>query len=123
MMAKHSSPLFAVLLVVCAIGCATPRNVKLYDIESGTVISGQIKNAKKTHGHIELVNPASGERFTGEYTSIPNDSASLSYFTSHWAKAYGFSFNKPRAIYGQAILQGNSGTIIEIVYALESPKF
>ncbi len=118
-MVKRSPLIFAVILIVCAIGCATPRDVKLYHIESGTVITGQIKNAKKTHGHIELINPNSGERFVGEYTSIPNDSNSLSYATSRWAKTYGFSFNKPRMIYGQAIIQGNAGTIIEIVYAVD----
>jgi hypothetical protein len=119
MIRKYGPLLFAVLFIICATGCAVRRDIRLYDMESVTVITGQIKNARKTHGQFEMTNPTSGERFFGEYSSIPNDSTGLSFVTSRQAKAYGFSVNKPRTIFGQAILRGDSGTIMEIEYAVD----
>lgn len=103
-----------------ALGCApVPREVRIYDLETGAIITAQIKDARQTHGEISMIHPSTGETFTGEYTSIPRDKINKSFFSTHWGMVYGFSFNEPRAIYGQATCIGNRGTTIEIVYAVD----
>lgn len=107
--------------LVLLMGCATNfcRDVRLYNTLSGNILHGQILDARQTHGQIMLTNQKTGEQFNGDYTSIPNDSSGMVMQSHQWANAYGFSFNKPRAIYGEGILVGSSGTVIEIVYTVD----
>ncbi len=131
--------LFVLFLFSSCVAPTIPRSVRLYDLNNGNITEAFIEDARQIHGTITAINNATGENFSGEYTSIRDDVAkpaiglvrsktsgyvtgnSLSLYGSSygWATAYGFSFDKPNKLYGAATLIGNKGSIIEIIYEVD----
>lgn len=111
----------------------------MYNLDTGNIIEGVIQDARQTSGTITAENRSTGEKFSGEYTSIPADrvkqsmgvagsdvhaqgTTNDSYFSYSgygWANAYGFSFDQPTKIFGAATLVGDNGTVVEVVYAVD----
>ena len=60
-MINYNRPTCFITFFIITIGCVTAvRNTRLYCIETGAVITGQIKDARQSHGQISMVDPISG---------------------------------------------------------------
>jgi hypothetical protein len=116
----HLLVLFGGSLIV---GCAS--TARLYNLETGEVLTAQYQNYGTGHGKITLTTPA-GITLVGEYTTISGASYSSSTASANavgsggyaWATAQGFSFNQPGQQYGSATAAGD-GLVIDIVYVVD----
>jgi len=113
-----------VLLTIVLCGCVT--TARLYNLNEASVIYAKFGNYGIGHAKITAIAP-DGEQFEGEYTTLSNMSMSTGFGTASafssdnyvWAQAQGFSFNQPGKQFGSAVIVGDRGTVIEIIYAVD----
>ncbi len=112
-----------VFAAVLLTGCVS--SARLYNLDTGEVLTAKYENYGTGHGKITLTTSA-GKTLSGEYTMISGASYSSGTASSHavgtggyaWATAQGFSLNQPGQQYGSATVAGD-GLVIEIVYVTD----
>jgi len=114
-----------VLSLVILSGCTLTGH--LYNLATGAVGTVTYEWNGSGHGTISSV-MSDGEQFQGEYSTISGGSITThgaSAFASGsggyaWVQGSGFSLTQPGVQYGMATVVGDRGTIIEVVYAVDS---
>lgn len=92
---------------------------RLYNLNTTEVIEATFEPGGRGHGLITAIAP-NGEIFKGEYSTLSgktSTTAIASVSTTYgWARAHGFSLHQPGKQSGSAMLVGDKGRVIEIVY-------
>ncbi|WP_281951406.1 hypothetical protein [Nitrosophilus kaiyonis] len=116
--------LFSIIILIIFNGCT--RHARLYNLNTGNVLTASFKDYGIGHGEITL-KMSNGTVLKGEYSTINdtnynyaliNGSAASNDNQYAWAIAQGFSFNQPGKQFGSAIVSGE-GIIIDIVYVVD----
>jgi len=128
--------LILILIVHCASTINTP--IRLYNLQSGKIIYAYLAEVLDNRGTI-ISTLSNGENLTGEYAiadkmygyeqSYRNKFSKNGYEavykddiekgvneTKSWARVYGFGQDSKATPVATAILVGNEGTVIEIVF-------
>jgi len=110
-------------------GCITRINtIRLYDLGQGTTIYAQLSKPKYNQGKI-YTTAKEGEIFEGEYY-IYGDRARISHYKEmdlflsdmDLTERYGFGKNADARPVGTAIMIGDQGTVIQIVFYQADPN-
>lgn len=116
---KCRFPPAVILAMVLFSGCVS--TARLYNLDSGEVLSANFKNYGTGHGQITVTLP-DGRELKGEYSTLDNGSSSFGTNVTSgpygWAISQGFSFNAPHTQYGSAVVAG-SGLVIDVVYQVD----
>jgi hypothetical protein len=121
-MKKHTFIFISVYLILA--GCIHNKinSLRLYNLDTGYTISSVLSEPKYNQGTIYTTSSDS-EYFEGEYY-IYGDRARISHYeqmevfnnASDLAERYGFGENANAKPVGTAIMIGNLGTVIQIVF-------
>ncbi|MFT3756459.1 MAG: hypothetical protein QM769_11045 [Pseudoxanthomonas sp.] len=118
------------ILVVLS-GCATvPAErvfaVRMYNLSTGEVVNGVARTNRAGQSVLSAGPTATGETFNGEATSIDNRLYTSSrgsgtirtqgVFSNSYISTSSYSTSTPGYQNGSAILVGNQGTVIDILY-------
>jgi len=135
---RIANSLNLLFIVVLLAGCASPAPTpaRLYNLDTGDVISAQMDYAENGHGLMTATLPTS-EVCSGEYTiagrgrsygtgpyenPVPTDEQATEDSAQRssdgdlsWAEAYGYGAGTFVQPIGSATLAGDRGTVLEIV--------
>ena len=137
---KRCKKIYAVAFCVSLAGCIPMNSLPLrfYNLQSGQVISAQLTNTNDNRGSISAT-LAGGESLTGEYSVIeyfgrryrsetfmssgqksevekPLESELPETDTKLWPDVYGFGRAATAKPVATAILVGNQGKVLEVVF-------
>jgi len=121
----------SILLGALLVGCVTVPadrvfHARIYNLSTGEVIPA-LSHTDRAGKSVVTAGPSiSGETFTGEATSIQNAVETSSYGSSSisnpgvpystYVSSSSYAVSRPGYQNGTAILVGNKGTVIDIVY-------
>lgn len=96
---------------------------RLYDLETAEVIQAKFIYSGTTSGNISFVLP-SGEKFEGEYSTVPSGSITWGSIYTH-ANGGGSSEVRSKSLkyYGSAVLISDKKTVIECEYVTNSSRY
>jgi hypothetical protein len=103
---------------------------RLYDLETAEVIQAKFIFSGTTKGNIYFSLP-NGEKFQGEYSTIPSGSVSWgAIYSSVYGGGMnasghgsGIALNKSLKYHGSAIATGDKNTLIECEYVTNSSRY
>jgi hypothetical protein len=111
--------LFLIAIALLLGACAS--SARLYNLDTGEILSATYENYGTGRGRITLRTP-SGATLSGEYTTISGAGMSWGAGSASgsfgWATAQGFSFHQPGQQFGSATVVGG-GMVIDLVYAVD----
>jgi hypothetical protein len=121
--------LLVLALIALPIISGCTMKASMYPVSGPLVDSGQAKPipVKYTyngsgHGKITFYMP-DGEVCEGEYTTVSDGEATTIFAYDQFSSYYGNGFSTSLKQHGQAIAYGNSGTVLQAEYFVDSMTF